>query len=195
MTSGSNAPAGVTVGTAVVTADGRDIGSVKAVQGNYFKVNAPLQPDYWLSVDYIQRVEAGLVALIVDGADLQDVKLDQLPDDRALLPGETVSALNDADLLDDWPEAKAGYRAAWEAQHGASRERWDEAEPGYRYGHALRAGQSDANLEWHEVEPEAEASYGEWARRHGYDHEQNSWDRLKGHVQEAWNRRDGELLI
>lgn len=185
----------VTVGTAVVTLDGRDIGSVKEVQGAYFKVNAPLQPDYWLSVDHVQRVESGLIALGLDGTALQDAKLDHVPDDRSLPPGETVSALDDADLLDDWPEARERLRSTWEAQHGAGGGRWEEAEPAYRYGHVLRTGQNDPNLQWHEIEPEAEAGYGDWARRHGYDHEPNAWERLKGHVRDAWTRRDGELKV
>ncbi|MGK2964697.1 MAG: DUF2171 domain-containing protein [Tepidiformaceae bacterium] len=34
--------------TTIYTSDGEDIGKVKEVRGDLFKVNAAMQPDYWL---------------------------------------------------------------------------------------------------------------------------------------------------
>lgn len=35
-------------GLAVFTLDGTELGQVSDVRGDFFKVNAPLQPDFWL---------------------------------------------------------------------------------------------------------------------------------------------------
>ena len=43
-----------TVGCEIYTADGDKLGTVKEVHGTYFKVDAPMQPDYWLSCDCIR---------------------------------------------------------------------------------------------------------------------------------------------
>jgi hypothetical protein len=43
----------LTEGTRVFTSDGDELGTVKEVRGNYFKVNASMQPDYWLSCDVV----------------------------------------------------------------------------------------------------------------------------------------------
>ena len=42
-----------TVGCEVYTADGSKLGTVKEVDGAYFKVDAPMQTDYWLACDCI----------------------------------------------------------------------------------------------------------------------------------------------
>lgn len=39
----------ITVGSGVYTRDDKKLGKVKEVQGRYFKVDAHLRPDYWLS--------------------------------------------------------------------------------------------------------------------------------------------------
>jgi len=47
----SNTPG---IGCDVYTADGDKIGTVKEVQGSYFKVDAPMQSDYWLATDCVK---------------------------------------------------------------------------------------------------------------------------------------------
>lgn len=42
------------IGCDVYTSDGSKIGTVKEVEGTYFKVDAPMQPDYWLSCDCVR---------------------------------------------------------------------------------------------------------------------------------------------
>jgi hypothetical protein len=42
------------IGCEVYSADGSKLGTVKEVQGAYFKVDAPMQPDYWLACDCIR---------------------------------------------------------------------------------------------------------------------------------------------
>ena len=52
-----------TVGSDIFTADRERLGVVKEVSGNYFKVNAPMQPDYWLPARQIVDIEEGQVRL------------------------------------------------------------------------------------------------------------------------------------
>jgi hypothetical protein len=38
----------ISPGRAVYTQDGHELGTVKEVRGGYVKIDAPLQPDFWL---------------------------------------------------------------------------------------------------------------------------------------------------
>jgi hypothetical protein len=49
----------------VISRDGRYLGCVKAVVGLYFHVDAPMQPDYWLSMDTIATVSPTRITLNV----------------------------------------------------------------------------------------------------------------------------------
>ncbi len=66
----------VTPGCAVFTQDGDQIGRVKEVRGRYFKVDAPLRPDYWLSRDVVAAATPSAVTLAVGKEQLGHVKLD-----------------------------------------------------------------------------------------------------------------------
>jgi hypothetical protein len=47
-----------TLGARVVTADGDELGKVKEITGTCFKVDASMQPDYWLGSDCIASASA-----------------------------------------------------------------------------------------------------------------------------------------
>lgn len=48
-------PAGnITIGTEVYTSNGDKLGTVKDIRGEYFKVDATMQPDYWLACDCVR---------------------------------------------------------------------------------------------------------------------------------------------
>ena len=51
------------IGARVFSADGDQLGTVSAVDGTCFKVDAPFQPDYWLSVDSVTDAMNGNVRL------------------------------------------------------------------------------------------------------------------------------------
>lgn len=51
------------LGVRVFSADGDQLGTVSEVEGNCFKVDAPFQPDYWLSFDSVTDAMAGNVRL------------------------------------------------------------------------------------------------------------------------------------
>jgi len=50
-------------GAKVVTSDGEQLGKVKEISGDCFKIDAPMQPDYWLASDTITSTIGGEVML------------------------------------------------------------------------------------------------------------------------------------
>jgi hypothetical protein len=65
-----------TIGTRVVTIDGDELGKVKEVSGECFKVDAPMQPDYWLGLDMIDSTMSGEVRLRFTKGGLGEAKQD-----------------------------------------------------------------------------------------------------------------------
>ena len=65
-----------TVGTRVMTADGKDLGTVKEVSGACFKVDVPMRPDYWLASDCIASSSGGQVRLSVTKDHLDTAKVE-----------------------------------------------------------------------------------------------------------------------
>ncbi len=70
---------GLRMGQTVHTLDGDKIGEVKEVRGDYFKVDASMQPDYWLSCECIRggAVAGEKVMLNFDKDKLGDMKVDE----------------------------------------------------------------------------------------------------------------------
>jgi hypothetical protein len=65
-----------TIGSRVVTADGDELGKVKETAGSCFKVDASMQPDYWLGTDTIASSSGMEVQLSIPKDRVGDVKLD-----------------------------------------------------------------------------------------------------------------------
>jgi len=63
------------VGAPIFTQDGSQIGKVKEVHGQFFKVDAPMQPDYWLSEEHLASSSGGEVRLSFTEDRLGDYKL------------------------------------------------------------------------------------------------------------------------
>jgi hypothetical protein len=63
------------VGDKVMTADGKELGKVKEIGGDSFKVERKLFPDYWLANEYVDDVSGGIVQLIVTKEGLGAAKL------------------------------------------------------------------------------------------------------------------------
>lgn len=67
----------LSVGADVYTSDGGKLGKVKEVRGAYFKVDAPMHPDYWLGTDCVTSgLEAGRVTVVFDKNHVDDYKRD-----------------------------------------------------------------------------------------------------------------------
>jgi len=69
------------IGAQVFTADGADPGAVADATARAFKVDAPQEPDFWLSRDCIRLASTDEVRVDFVQADLNALKLDQPPID------------------------------------------------------------------------------------------------------------------
>jgi hypothetical protein len=74
MSTGGGAPI---VGAKVVSSDDVELGEVKEVIGDCFKIDAPMARDYWLGVDTIQDTQGGIVHLVVTNLALDAVKQEE----------------------------------------------------------------------------------------------------------------------
>lgn len=71
-----------TKGARVYTADGDELGKVKEVSGACFKVDAAMQPDYWLASDCLTGSTGEGLRLNFTKDQLGDMKLDGPNDTR-----------------------------------------------------------------------------------------------------------------
>jgi hypothetical protein len=62
-------------GAAVMTKDGERVGKVSEISGNFFKVDAPMRRDFWLSVDYVGLCAPDRVHLEFEKKELDEHKL------------------------------------------------------------------------------------------------------------------------
>jgi hypothetical protein len=53
------------VGAVVVSADGKQLGVVKAILNDRFKLERKLLSDYWLATEYVDHAGEGLVQMIL----------------------------------------------------------------------------------------------------------------------------------
>lgn len=74
--SGGNGRTVPTVGARIVTSDGEELGTVKEVAGGCFKVDASMQPDYWLGGDCIVGATGGVVRLGLTEEQIDGAKVD-----------------------------------------------------------------------------------------------------------------------
>ena len=115
-----------------------------------------------------------------------------------MTPGDMVDRVPDSDAGTaavgtsaghrSWDEAGPSYRQEWERRHGASGRRWEDVEPGYRYGHEMAGDPRYHGREWADAESDLRSGYSDWSRRQNYRSEEGAWDRIKDDVREAWER-------
>jgi hypothetical protein len=189
--------AGPMVGQEIYTHDGDHIGKVKEVHGDRFKVDAPMQPDYWLPTNAIGQPAGDRLTLTFAKDQLGEYKIDGPPSDEheaaqtggagagssyepTVVPYTTGFTEGLAEKA--WEEAEPVYRQEWEGRNASAGRRWDEVSAGYRYAHAMSGNPRYQGREWDEVEVECEGEYEEWRRREG----QPEWDRAREGAREAW---------
>jgi hypothetical protein len=90
-----------------------------------------------------------------------------------------------------WTEVMPQYRASWQSRYGAQGGRWEDYEPGYRYGYEMANDTRYRGRQWNEVESDLRSGYGSWAQRSGYRDEPNAWERFKEGVRETWDNVRG----
>lgn len=63
------------VDTPVYSRDGQQVGYIKEIHGGYFKLDAPMARDYWLSNTYIAESNLDRVTLSLQKAEMDDHRL------------------------------------------------------------------------------------------------------------------------
>jgi uncharacterized protein (TIGR02271 family) len=78
-----------------------------------------------------------------------------------------------------WDQAMPTYRQRWQQRYGSGGGRWEDYEPGYRYGYELRNRAEYRGRTWTDVEPELQR---DWAQRNPT----TPWARVSDSVRETW---------
>jgi hypothetical protein len=160
----------VAVGYPVVTQDGEKLGEVKETRGRFFKVDTPMEPDYWLPSAIVRSTAEQLVVLSVAKDAIGDYMV------------------SDPDAYRDWPEVSERYRTVWVARPDASQGRWEDDEPAYRYGYERRSDPRYSGRSWDEVERDLQTDYPSWRQRRGYPAGEADWVRSRDYVRGGWDR-------
>ena len=63
------------IGAKVVTADGKPLGKLMEIDGDCYKVDAPLQPDYWLNSKVVAKTSPSEIQISLRLKDL-DLAID-----------------------------------------------------------------------------------------------------------------------
>lgn len=75
------------IGWSVYTLDGDRLGTVKELQGSYFKVDARMQPDYWLQAEVVQTAANDRLTMEFKKDELGDYKVSEPNLDIHKAPG------------------------------------------------------------------------------------------------------------
>jgi hypothetical protein len=84
----------------------------------------------------------------------------------------------------EWDQFSPHYRQHWMRRFGDTGGRWEDFEPGYRYGHEMAIDARYANREWAEAQAELQRGYLGWGEDHGYT--SRNWERDRESVLHAW---------
>jgi hypothetical protein len=185
------------IGQHIYTMDGDHLGAVKELRGAYFKVDAPMQPDYWLPVDDIMSRSGDRVTVGFDKHQLSDRKAadpDTPKQKRAggermgVYTPTTVPAGLTGFTAGLWDEAGPAYRREWETRYAnRGTQRWEDVEPGYRYGYEMAYDSRYRGRAWPEAEPDLATGYIIWARECGFPEDESAWERVRANARESWD--------
>jgi hypothetical protein len=196
-----NSNADLAAGKDLYSRDGDHLGKVKEVRGGLLKVDAPLQPDYWLSATSIGQPLGNDLYVTFTKDQLSQHKVDApTPTESDAITAESEGASLGykpttvpystgftAGLADkEWPEAEPVYRQEWERAYAASGRRWEEAAPGYRFAHGMSQDPNYRGRPWEDVEEELEGRYVEWCIVEGYAEPDRDWARSGSDARDAW---------
>lgn len=92
----------ITEGQPVYDADGNELGTVKEVQGSYFKVDAPMAKDYWLRTDALSATGADGGIVVTAGAQ-------QYSEPGSDMEAETRTTTTNTTTTRDRDAATTGY--------------------------------------------------------------------------------------
>ena len=89
----------------------------------------------------------------------------------------------------DWSTYSPHYRQHWQTHYGTGGGRWEDFEPGYRYGHDMASDPRYQSREWTDVESDLGRDYSTWAQRTGYQPRDDDWNRHRDYAREAWDEQ------
>jgi uncharacterized protein (TIGR02271 family) len=92
-----------------------------------------------------------------------------------------------------WNDVSTGYHQRWQGSYGRTGGRWEDFEPGYRYGYEMRNDPRYRGRHFSEAEPDLRNSYTDWSRRSGYNYDDSAWDRMRMGIEEAFDDTGGEI--
>jgi hypothetical protein len=90
----------------------------------------------------------------------------------------------------DWATLAPEWRQRWQTRYGTSGGRWEEYEPGYRFGYEMANDARFRDRDFSAVEPELRREFPSWSERSGYRND-SAWDRFRDSVREAWDEARG----
>lgn len=93
---------------------------------------------------------------------------------------DTRSAPTGSTATSNWDQVMPSYRQRWQQRMGANAGRWEDYEPGYRYGYELRNRPEYRDRQWADMEPEIER---DWARRNP----STPWARVRDSIRDTWD--------
>ena len=81
----------IEAGAHVMTADGKQIGTVKDVRDDRFKVDVRWAPDYWLGTETVESAAGDSVQLLITKEAIGSAKLHDVNQiDRSDMPSNTI---------------------------------------------------------------------------------------------------------
>ena len=88
-----------------------------------------------------------------------------------------------------WSGISMRYREHWQSRQSAGGDRWEEAEPAYRYGYEMASDPRYRGREWNDVETDLRSGYAGWSRDQGHPEveDESVWERIKGMARHAWD--------
>jgi hypothetical protein len=129
------------VGTPVRSSDGEELGTVKELVGRYFKVSAPMAPDYWLSREVVRSHEQQQVVLRITkeelgGYEVDSDLIDAERDSERAPVDEDRMAVEAAAMVwgaDEWPVVRSRILERESQYSEADLDRMHEEDPtGFR---------------------------------------------------------------
>jgi hypothetical protein len=217
----------IPLGCPVYTSDGDKLGTVKEVRDGAFKIDAHMQPDYWLPLSAVASSMTDRLTTSFDKGRLGDFKAGSPTELRPpAMPGATAMSssgsmpsgvqsraetrpsplstgtgpmassmsstgaqtMTSTGGVRSWNDVMPEYRQTWQARSGNSGRRWEEVEPGYRYGYEMANDPRYQNRQWSDVETDLNRDYPTWAQNQGYPTMTNGWTNSQQDVQDAWDR-------
>ena len=79
-----------------------------------------------------------------------------------------------------WDQVMPTYRQRWQQGAASSAGRWEDYEPGYRYGYESRSRPEYRGRRWADVESQVER---DWSERNP----STPWTRLRDSIRETWD--------